>query len=468
MSRFLLILVMLPLPSFAQFDPANAHVNLYFPHLADGGTRAQQWQTSFVFMNPHPTESVDVSLWTYNDAGAPLPLDLGLGLGDSVSFSIPPSGTRTLRSNIASDTIVTGWAIAYTTLPVQATVLFRAIQNGVPLVEISAAAALPSRSYWSSANNSLGVALANAGSSSIRALLNAYDQDGRLAASARYNLGTFAHGSFTLGTLMPSLPADFSGSLRIDAGKTDDRLVAWTLNADRGLVASLPAGQAAWPVSHWDRIWLVWCKVLSAAQTALGPLGIDMKNPPINLHIPSGSGAIDAFASLDGENVTLTLSLSELISDSPSELAFAAAHELGHIAQIRAGQVPDELDADRIGMLLAMIAGYDPYAGAGTLAKYSMAADSGSLGSQLKAEATDVHRSFNTRIANMYGLLKDLCSDPQSSSFCTDYKSKIHPHFPGFVPLKRPAGVSEVPSPAAQPPSDPRRWPTPRSEAKTR
>ena len=54
------------------FEPEGAHVNLYFPHLADGGTAAQQWRTSFVFVNPHTMLTASVSLSIYGDDGRPL------------------------------------------------------------------------------------------------------------------------------------------------------------------------------------------------------------------------------------------------------------------------------------------------------------------------------------------------------------------------------------------------------------
>ena len=67
-----------------------------------------------------------------------------------------------------------------------------------------------------------------------------------------------------------------------------------------------------------------------------------------------------------------------LSSNSESELAFAVAHEIGHVIQFRTNFTKLstdnlELDADFWGLLLSLVAGYDPYAGAGTLAKLAMA-----------------------------------------------------------------------------------------------
>ncbi len=53
-SKSLLVLLLsstYPVAVIAQFEPVSAHANLYFPHLADGGGSAQQWLTSFTFIN---------------------------------------------------------------------------------------------------------------------------------------------------------------------------------------------------------------------------------------------------------------------------------------------------------------------------------------------------------------------------------------------------------------------------------
>ena len=69
---------------------------------------------------------------------------------------------------------------------------------------------------------------------------------------------------------------------------------------------------------------------------------------------------------------------------SESELAFAMGRAMGRLIQCRFDQQQpnahirywhqddDELDADSWGIALSMLAGYDPYAAAGALAKISM------------------------------------------------------------------------------------------------
>jgi hypothetical protein len=62
-----------------------------------------------------------------------------------------------------------------------------------------------------------------------------------------------------LGQLIPSLPANFLGSvLMAPATQAEERwqFLAWTANEDAGMLSTLPPGRAEWPISHYDRIWL--------------------------------------------------------------------------------------------------------------------------------------------------------------------------------------------------------------------
>jgi predicted Zn-dependent protease len=139
------------------------------------------------------------------------------------------------------------------------------------------------------------------------------------------------------------------------------------------------------------------------------------------------------------------LAFAELISDSPSELAWAIAHELGHIYQQRTAQrlwnSDVEWDADYWGVLVATVAGYDPYAAAGTLGKLGMATGTANLGTQLWEDmllSVDAHGSFSTRINNLTVFIQVVCaSSPTFQAICSNYKQVVHPHFPALptVPL---------------------------------
>jgi predicted Zn-dependent protease len=185
----------------------------------------------------------------------------------------------------------------------------------------------------------------------------------------------------------------------------------------------------------------VWFKVLSVAVRTY-PLG----TPP-NLIIDTSTGQINALAYPAQNEVHIFLNLAELISDSESELAFVVAHELGHIIQARLGRlalVPGnaELDADQYGMLLSLVAGYDPYGAAGALAKLAMASGSANLVAQnfdalVATAGLDLHGSFNNRLALIFQNMQTICALPQLQTFCAQYKSVIHPHLPSIAPLDK-------------------------------
>jgi hypothetical protein len=71
--------------------PESAQVNLYFPQLADGGSRAQQWRTKLTFVNPN-NEAASVILQFFGDDDGPLGLDFGGGKSSQLSFIIVPAG----------------------------------------------------------------------------------------------------------------------------------------------------------------------------------------------------------------------------------------------------------------------------------------------------------------------------------------------------------------------------------------
>ena len=118
------------------------------------------------------------------------------------------------------------------------------------------------------------------------------------------------------------------------------------------------------------------------------------------------------------------MNLAELISDSESELAFVVGHELGHIIQNKIQQlafVPTnvEEEADEYGVFLSLLSGYDPYAGAGALAKLAIASGTAGLVSQVFDNlSTDPHGSFNNRLSLMFTYMQAVCALPQAQSSC--------------------------------------------------
>ena len=96
-----------------------------------------------------------------------------------------------------------------------------------------------------------------------------------------------------------------------------------------------------------------------------------------------------------------------------------------------------EFDADIWGTIIALTAGYDPYASAGTLAKLSMATGDAGLASQFENQlSSDAHKSFNTRLDNVFSTLVEACSSSSAvASACAAYKSIAHPNLPSIAPL---------------------------------
>lgn len=429
---FLVAAALAPIMVRGQMIPQTAHVLLYFPQLADGGTQVQKWQTTFSFINTNPSTAASIWLRVYGNDGKPLALDLGAGLASQHQFSIPPLGSRTLRSKIASPTVVTGWAIAGSNVPVVGTVTFRELVSGTAHQQISAEATLPTIRYISPATASLGVAIANPFSaSSISVNLSLTDSEGRsLGNTASVTLPPNGHTSFNVSDKFPV--GSFSGTLKISAANAPgDQFVAWTLGEDGGLLASLPSGRLEWPVSHWERIWLVYQQVVDTAIRA----GLIDTAPELKIE---SARIVNAYAR-NGTTVGVYLALSELISDSPSELAYVVAHEVAHIRQQRTGQTTmenREFDADIWGVMIAMLAGYDPYGIAGALAKLSMATGQAGLTNQFEDElSSDAHKSFNSRLDSVYTILTAVCSNPDVKATCDQYKSLVHPNLPPVAPL---------------------------------
>jgi predicted Zn-dependent protease len=136
-------------------------------------------------------------------------------------------------------------------------------------------------------------------------------------------------------------------------------------------------------------------------------------------------------------SIQINLSLSELISDSPSELAFVVGHELAHVAQAQHGGTLSlanaEQDADLFAMTLMILAGFDPYGGAGALGKLSMISGTTNLVSPTFDDLPDPHASFTTRLNSMVSTLSLACG--HIPGYCGAYKPMVHQHFPATAPF---------------------------------
>jgi hypothetical protein len=427
----------------SQAIPATASANLYFPHFVVGGNPADYWVTSFDFANPYDRP---VRVWLYGNAGngESMPLSLGGNTSTEHVFDIPGNGSFTLESPSAAQDLRIGWVVAYAAMPVQGIATYTRYRNGAAYAKVTAEAAPQTVEYLNIANRNVGLALANRNEFSITLDVDAVDEHGNFAGHHSVTLPAWGHTAFNLYGPMPNLPQNFRGTVRVStpAGKT--YFLAWALTDDgSGVSSALPAGHYRRPVSQRDRIENVFFSLSAAFDEQVGGT-----MPELSI-IDDTSMGPNAFARERGgqvEEIGITLALAELLADSADELAAVIGHEMGHVAQYREGgtlwEMNPERDADVRGTILALGAGYDPYALAGALAKLEMASGTASLMTQWESFSSgEIHGSFNDRLATVYDTLSYICDSSTVGPYCAQYRDVFHPHLP-LAPLNRGAKLS--------------------------
>ena len=403
--------------------PESANAWSYIPQIVDGSG----WRTTVTIANPN-TEPVTGAVWFRGDDGEHLYLDFDNqdGYWSAVGFEIPRFGMLEYTSRDTSPVTQVGWATIYASNLVQVTATYSSMDEaGNVLYSVSVPASLPAPQYFSAATPDLGVAVANIYNSEqvVRVVALQKDTDG-LFFTGSVHLPSFGHSAKLLSEIIPDLPGDFTGSVLIQASK--GYVSALTLRGEGGVYSSLPSGTAARPASHRHVIENVFRSLVNN-----GSVRANIPNfEDIELTVTSEM-EISAYATRDG--VEISLALAELLADSESELAFAIGHELGHVYQFRTGKQDfsrnPELDADAWGVFFAFSSDYDPYAGAGTLAKLEMVSGRADLNSQYLQEITSVYLSFNTRLDHIYDTIQDFCDAGESA--CEDFHNIFHPHIPG-------------------------------------
>ena len=405
----------------AQLVPRSANTWAYFSHIADGSG----WQTTFTVSNPN-RNPVSGRIVFKDSEGQDLYLDLeGYNPSGSVEFEIPALGAVEFTSSATGPGVRVGWATLYASNSVQGVATYSALENGSPRYSISVPASLPTSYYFSAATPDLGLAVGNIYPSEVSIIITATSNDGR-SFHGDMTLPANGHRAKLLSEVIPDLPRDFVGTVSIGAENVGYLVSALTLRGAGGVYSSLPSGEIARPAPHYFVIWNVFSQLRSTV--AFEELIPDPYS--IELEIIE-DGAINAYGHRGG--IAIHLGLAELIADSESELAVIIGHELGHVYQFRTGEQrfnPDnrELDADVWGLLLSLLSGYDPYAGAGALAKLEMANGRADLDSQYLQQITSVHGSFNERLDYIYDTIVDICKEQQVA--CNSYRKFFHPHFP--------------------------------------
>lgn len=454
----------------AQLLTVDSEADLYIAHIADGGPATSRWTTQFRFVNSGILTGAPAkgTLYFYADDGSPFPVDFGSGPATVFSISIPVGGSARAETTGAASGLREGFVRMVFDSPVQVTAEFRNFQNGVLVNGASVNGTTPSPLFWYAADAYTGIAVANPNSFAVNCTGVFLAPNGNtLASNTAIPVASLNHTAFTLGAFL-SLPSSSVGSFQLsclDALGNPASVASLAIAGDaHGITSSLPNSAGAVPVHHGEDIekafyYLV--KVIRADPTlaqyagALGQpqLVITPDNSQINACAERPQSAPPCNGPVG--TVKIWLSLPELLSDSPSELAFVIAHELGHVVQLNLGNQTKlqmifpltsvnqtiETDADLFGFFAALAAGYDGYGVAGALGKLMMITGSATVNAQYEENiqallGTDMHTSFLNRVNNLYITIQAACQ--ASPTACQNYKNAIHPNFPVWAPLARP------------------------------
>jgi hypothetical protein len=365
--------------------------------------------------------------------------------------------------------------------PVQVTAEFRSWLNGALLNGASVNGTMPAPAFWYFADAFTGVAIANPNSATVSCHGSFYDVSGNVVGSSNaITIGPLNHTAFTVGSLL-SLQPGAVGSFRFGcfdgSGVPASVASLGIAGSTNGITSSLPNSALSTPVRHWEDIEKAFNYIVKVIQTnpSLSQYASLVGQP--QLVIATDSTTINACAARPQSappcngtvgTIKIWLSLAELLADSPSELGFVVAHELGHVVQMNLGNQKSlqmifpasavnqtiETDADLFGFFVALDAGYDPYAAGGALGKLMMITGQATINTQYEENiqallGTDMHTSTLNRLNNLYNTIQMVCqADPAD---CATYKTLFHPNFPAWVPLEksgppRDFGRGEVPA----------------------
>ena len=219
---------------FATSQP-QISTTYYFPHIALGGG----WQTTFTYIN-YRTQAVTCETSFFSDSGDPLVVPFG-GMADSKrTDNIPPGGSIHEETADLNAAVVTGWAQAQCSGPIQASALFRFSQDGVPQSEASVIAMTGLASQFVTfADQDTGVAYANPSTEIATITFTGKDAQGTIAGMPPIMLGAGEHGATNLRDL-PGLES-FTGSVTITSLVP---IISLSLNFEAAPVfSSLPPGQ---------------------------------------------------------------------------------------------------------------------------------------------------------------------------------------------------------------------------------
>jgi hypothetical protein len=208
----------------------------YFSQLAFSGS----WQTTLTYVN-YSTQTVTCLTNFYADSGSPLSMPFSAGTSSNRTDTLQPG--QVIHDQTVADLnapLAQGWAQATCNGPVQASVLYRYYQSGVPTGEAGVnAETAPTTKFATFAEIHTGVAYANPSTTdSATITLTAISSTGVRVGSTNIALGPLAHGSANIGPLLGL--QSFTGFVEVTSTSP---IVSLSLNAEVFPVfSSLPPG----------------------------------------------------------------------------------------------------------------------------------------------------------------------------------------------------------------------------------
>lgn len=454
---------------FAQFLTSDSEADLYIADVVDGGAISDRWTTQFRLVNSGIATgaAANGTVYFYADDGSPLVVTIGSISNSVFTVSVPVSGSVRFETS-GGPTLREGFVRMTFDSPVSATAEFRNWKNGIVANGASVNAVTPSYSFWYFADAYTGIAVGNPNASAVNCTGTFLDTQGNtLKSTSTITMGPLTHKTFNPVPML-GLPSGTVGSFQWSCSDGSGN-PAYTVSLGiagtaGGITSSLPNTPGAFPIRHWEDIEKAFNYTVKVIQTApslsqyaalvgLPQLVIAMDNTTVNACAETPQSLFPCNG--PAGTVKVWLSLAELLADSPSELAFVMAHELGHVVQRNLGNQTSfqmifplssvnqtfETDADVFGLIVSLEAGYDVYGVAGALGKLMMVTGNSTINAQYEENiqallGTDMHTSVLNRLNNLFTLIQLTCQSVPAT--CQEYKNLAHPNFPSTIPLSTP------------------------------
>jgi hypothetical protein len=222
-----------PTTGTAQFNQNNTY---YFSDYAF----AENWESTLTYVN-YSTEAVTCTTNFYGDSGAPLAVPFAQGSVTTRTDVLAPGGSiHDPTTAPHTGAVVEGWAQATCTGPVQASMLFRQYNSGVPIAEAGVNAEVAGTTEFATfAQTATGIAYANPSSTqSATITFTVYDNAGTRLGSGNVTLGPLAHSASNIGPLLGLQP--FTGFVKITSTIP---IISLSLNYEVApIFSSLPPG----------------------------------------------------------------------------------------------------------------------------------------------------------------------------------------------------------------------------------